>query len=73
MIRRNVFVGGPASRYPPDNFFPSSLDDVGFVDLRSGDYRLSSTSRFREAGTDGRDPGVDFGKLPASPSTVRIP
>ena len=31
VMRRNVFIGGPAASYPTDNFFPSSIDSVGFV------------------------------------------
>ncbi len=63
VFRRNVIVGGSGSSYPPDNFFPASIDDVGFIDARSGDYRLASSSPFRGAATDGGDPGVDFGEL----------
>jgi Right handed beta helix region len=69
-VRRNVLVGGDSFRYPPDNFFPSSLTEVGFVDLPSGDYQLSALSPFREAATDGRDPGVDFGALMATQGGV---
>jgi hypothetical protein len=63
LIRRNVLVGANGARYPADNFYPGSLAEVGFVDVRSGDFRLASTSPFRKAGTDGRDPGVDFQEL----------
>jgi hypothetical protein len=66
VVRKNVVVKGDGSRYPPDNFFPASLAEVGFVDLFSGDYRLSALSPFRDAGTDGRDPGVDFARLMAT-------
>ena len=59
IVTRNVIVGGHARAYPSDNFFPVSLDQVGFVNRLGGDYRLAPTSRYRRAGTDGRDPGVD--------------
>jgi len=59
IVSRNVIVGGHALAYPPDNFFPVSLDQVGFANRPGGDYRLAPTSRYRRAGTDGRDPGVD--------------
>ena len=58
-----MIAGGNAGQYPPDNFFPASLDEVGFVDRGRGDYRLAASSRFRSAGTDSRDPGVDFDAL----------
>jgi hypothetical protein len=60
VVKRNVFVGGPAAAYPPDNFFPSSLDMVGFVDRQRGDYRLAPSSPFKRAASDGRDPGADI-------------
>jgi len=57
---RNVIAGGNAERYPADNFFPPTLDAVGFVDLARGDYRLGPLSPYRRAGSDGRDVGADF-------------
>ena len=63
IVSRNVIVGGHALAYPPDNFFPVSLDQVGFANRLGGDYRLAPTSRYRRAGTDGRDPGVDLDVL----------
>jgi hypothetical protein len=57
---RNVQPGGDPAVYPPDNFFPASLADVGFVDLAGGDYRLAATSPFKNAGTDGKDIGADL-------------
>jgi hypothetical protein len=73
VVRRNVVVGGDGARYPPDNFFPASLGDVGFVDSAAADYRLSALSPYREAGTDGRDPGVDFVQLSAAQANVASP
>jgi hypothetical protein len=63
VVRRNVIAGGQAALYPEDNFFPASLAETGFVDLSGGDYRLTPTSRYKRAGTDGKDPGVDFDEL----------
>jgi len=59
VMRRNVITGAAASRYPADNFFPPTLEDVGFVDPRAGDYRLAGSSPYRGATTDGRDIGAD--------------
>jgi hypothetical protein len=58
-----LYIGGKASLYPAGNFFPATLDAVGFVDLAGGDYRLSSTSIYLGAATDGQDPGVDYAAL----------
>jgi len=60
VVRRNVFVGGSPAAYPPDNFFPVSLDSVGFVGPRRGDYRLAASSAYRHAALDARDPGADM-------------
>ena len=62
----NVLIGGAANEYPPGNFFPSTAQDVGFVDFAGGDYRLASTSPYKAAGTDGKDIGADMG--PHAPS-----
>jgi hypothetical protein len=44
VIRRNVIIGGMADRYPMDNFFPTSADQVGFIDL-PGRLWLKPSSR----------------------------
>ena len=63
IVARNVIAGGRASVHPPDNFFPVSLEMVGFVNRAGGNYRLTAASRYRRVGTDGRDPGVDLDAL----------
>ena len=52
------------SIYPAGNFFPQSMQAVGFVDYERGNYRLRPNSRFRSAATDGTDPGANLDKLP---------
>lgn len=73
VFRRNVIVGGDAANYPPDNFFPDSLDDVGFVGRSDSDYRLAALSRFRRAARDGSDVGADFEQLRQALSAGTIP
>lgn len=63
VILRNVLVGGEATYYPPENYFPPSMADVGFRNYNGGDYRLLDTSPYRDAGTDGEDIGADFKRL----------
>ncbi|HEX8184362.1 MAG TPA: hypothetical protein VF747_06415 [Blastocatellia bacterium] len=70
---KNVLAGGNSSLYPPDNYFPASLDSVGFVDAASGNYRLSSSSVYRNAGTDGRDLGADIDAIEAAMRGVVVP
>ncbi len=62
VVTGNVIIGAKSALYPPRNFFPSSIADVGFIDPR-GDYRLSNSSRYKHAGTDGKDVGADLDEL----------
>ena len=71
IVRRNVIVGASAEQYPPDNFFPASIGQVGFAGPRAADFRLAPSSAYKHAGTDRRDVGVDMDALEpllASPS-----
>jgi hypothetical protein len=64
VFRNNVIVGIPQGiLYPIDNFPSALLSLVGFVNLASGDYRLSPISPYRNRGTDGKDVGCDFDAL----------
>jgi len=60
VFKKNVIVGGKASNYPPDNYFVNSFSEVGFVDMAKGDYRLSSSSSYRNAGADGKNIGCNL-------------
>jgi hypothetical protein len=66
VVRRNVIAGGAAALYPPDNFFPPSLREVGFVDLSAGNFALAANSPYARAATDGRDVGADTRALAAA-------
>src|SRR5438876_147371 len=57
---RNAPAGGAAATYPSDNFFPASLDLVGFLNLAGGDYHLAPSSPYKITATDGRDLGADI-------------
>jgi cellulose synthase/poly-beta-1,6-N-acetylglucosamine synthase-like glycosyltransferase len=72
-FRRNVLIGGPRALYPPDNFFPPSIDAVGFADRARGGYQLAESSPYRAAGTDGTPVGVDVTKLSASQTARAAP
>ena len=52
--------------YPKGNYFPDSMDDVGFVDFAGGDLRLDASSPYAGVGTDGRDLGADIDLLEAA-------
>ena len=64
VIASNVLAGGPASRYPAGNFFPSVAQMMAdFTDAARGNYRLSSRSPYRRAARDGLDLGVNIEQL----------
>ncbi|MBA3440820.1 MAG: right-handed parallel beta-helix repeat-containing protein [Pyrinomonadaceae bacterium] len=58
--------GNVETLYPAGNFFPETLDKVGFVNLRAGDYKLQAASRYKRATKNGRDVGCDFDALIAA-------
>lgn len=65
-FHRNLLAGANASQYPADNFYPASLSAAGFVNSAGGNYRLSATSPYKNAGTDSKDLGCDFDALAAA-------
>ena len=69
-FRRNVLATDRAlaSRYPPDNEFPSLASfTAAFYDAAANDFRLApGASGYLLTGTDGRDLGVDFAAIPAA-------
>ncbi len=72
---RDVGVDTVKSKYPPNNFFPKSVTDVGFENYDAGDFRLSVTSPYKNSGTDGKDVGADRGSISkgiSSPQNFRI-
>ena len=66
LVKNNAIVGGGvASAYPTNNFFPATLSSIGFVDVASGNYRLSTSSPYRGKGYDGREIGADMNQIDA--------
>jgi hypothetical protein len=64
IVERNVFAGPNAPKaaptYPADNVFVASMEDVGFSDRSTRNYRLRSSSSYNGASTDGSDVGVNI-------------
>jgi len=69
IFARNILAGGNPADYPADNFFPATLALVGFIDLVGGNYKLQTTSAYKNAGTDGKDIGADIDALNAATAT----
>jgi hypothetical protein len=63
-VRNNVFIGASARFYPSNNFFPSSVTEVKFVEFERGDFRLSGQSPLKKKASDNTDPGCHFDRLP---------
>jgi hypothetical protein len=61
-VTNNVMVGGAkyANSYPPGNFFPATMDDVGFVDFDGGNYALAPSSPYKGKALGGGDPGMEM-------------
>ncbi len=74
VMRRNVIYGdgrgNTSSPRPNDNFFPASIEQVGFADIAEGRYELLPTSRYKNKGTDGRDIGADLHAIQAATAGV---
>ena len=68
VFTKNILIGGRAEQYPAGNYFPATVDAVGFADIADTDYRLKADSQYRKSGTDGADLGAD---LNAPPNTRR--
>ena len=76
LFRKNAIAGGQLAAYPADNFFPATLDEVGFVDRTASNFRLLIASTLNSAGTDGLDVGANIdaieaamaGESPAAPA-----
>lgn len=64
---KNVFAVTPSyvdvSEFPAGNYILPSWNEVGFVDQANSNYRLASGSQYKNAGTDGKDIGVDIDAL----------
>lgn len=63
IFTRNVFIGGEARNYPSGNVCVRSAEEVGFVDVAKGNFRLSRSSGYKNGGLDRKDLGCDLEML----------
>jgi hypothetical protein len=64
----------PASKWPPQNYFPIDAGAVEFVNYNQGnggDYHLLASSPYENKGTDGKDLGADIDALMNAIAGVR--
>jgi hypothetical protein len=64
-----IYAGSNPATYPTGNYYPPNMSAVGFVDMANGNYRLSSTSIFRNGATDGTDVGCNIDALNTAAGT----
>ena len=74
VVARNVLIapGGYEWSYPAGNFYPGSIQAVGFVDRAANNFSLAATSRYKGRGTDGKDIGCDMVALKAALAGVAV-
>ena len=63
-------IGASEDQYPAENFFPSTIEDVGFTNAAVDDYALAVGSTYAGAGSDGRDLGADIAAIRAVTAAV---
>ena len=51
-VTSNVLIGGNGNRYPAGNYFPSSVDQVGFVNFNGANFNLNPGSAYAGAGAN---------------------
>ena len=68
--------GNIPRKYPEGNYFPPNIAAIGFVNYVEaggcGNYSLADTSPFKNAGADGRNPGVDWSAFEAAQIRSRL-
>ena len=67
VVLHNTFAGESAKVYPVGNDYPTTAQWLAdFVRVSAADYQLVTSSLSNNAGTDGKDLGVDFTALSAA-------
>ena len=70
VFRKNVVIGADSKRYPFENFYPSEVGSLKFVDFNAGNFQLSDSSGIKGKGTDGKDIGCDYAAIKTMESKV---
>lgn len=70
LFHKNILIGGNSAKYSnynttSNNYFPKDNTQIGFTDFNNGindfnNYALLPTSQYKNAGSDGKDIGVNY-------------
>ncbi len=60
VVTNNAIVGGSANDYDGTNFYPISVDQLGFTNAGAHDYRLRGDSTFLKRGFEGKQIGANL-------------
>ena len=69
VISKNVIIG--KSDFPTLDYSAATVANVGFVDYAGGNLKLTTTSLYHNAGSDGLDVGADWDALQAATAKPR--
>jgi hypothetical protein len=58
IVTNNAIIGGKSEILGEQNFYPNSLEEIGFVSLK--DYRLRSDSKYMTKGFGGKQVGANI-------------
>ena len=73
LFKKNIIVGGDTSAYPAKkNYFPASLDEIGFVDNSKKNYRLAAASPFKMSGMKDKDIGADIDAIESALGSANL-
>ncbi|MEP7196149.1 MAG: T9SS type A sorting domain-containing protein [Saprospiraceae bacterium] len=62
-VTKNAIIGGSATGFPSGNYFPANIAAVRFTNYVTGNYRLTDSSIYKNAGSDGKDIGADIDSI----------
>ena len=65
VITNNLIVGGTSANYGTINFYPTSINQIGFINAQKGDFRLSLGNPYLTKGFGGKSIGASL-----DPNTV---
>ena len=60
VFSNNIIIGGSASDYGKNNFYPVSFKQIGFEDADANNFQLTSDNPFLKRGTDGKQIGANL-------------